>query len=155
MFIKLTLPCQSQDTVFVLIQMCESFLVPGSPATTLNFNVIIMHFFDTQGAIATAAVAGCKWLDTFEVPTEFSFHTNEAIKTGVLTKSSRVEIIGALATRVLQYTRTPIPLEYQTVCKKLIEKYPTLQDPVGNGYVSKRLSYQVMTYNNMLVFLSL
>ena len=120
-----------------------------------------MHFFDTQGAIATAshsAVAGCKWLDTFEVPTEFSFHTNEAIKTGVLTKSSRVEIIGALATRVLQYTRTPIPLEYQTVCKKLIEKYPTLQDPVGNGYVSKRLSYQViyqvMTYNNMLVFLS-
>ena len=54
----------------------------------------------------------------------------------MLTKTARVEIIAALATRMVQYTRYPTPYEYQTVCKKLIQTYPNIQDPVGNGYVS-------------------
>ena len=51
----------------------------------------------------------------------------------MLTKTARIEIIAALAT---QYTQYPTPYEYQTVCKKLIQMYPNIRDPVGNGYVS-------------------
>lgn len=54
----------------------------------------------------------------------------------MMTKAARVEIIAALATRMVQYTRYPTPHEYKTVCKKLIQTYPNIQDPVGNGYVS-------------------
>lgn len=54
----------------------------------------------------------------------------------MLTKTARCEIIAAIATRMVQYTRYPTSYEYQTVCKKLIQKYPNIQDPVGNGYVS-------------------
>ena len=76
----------------------------------------------------------------FEVPSKFSRKTEEAIKTGVLPKAARCEITAALATRVLQATRYPTLNEYQTVCIKLIQKYPTLEDPVGNGYVSYKYS---------------
>lgn len=60
----------------------------------------------------------------------------KAIQSGVLTKSSRDEIVGAIASRMIQVTRTPTPSEYQGIRKKLVLEYPTLQDPFGNGCVS-------------------
>lgn len=86
------------------------------------------------------------WLDSFEIPLQFSFKTKQAIETGVLTKVARVEVINAVATHLVQYTRTPTPHEYQTVCKKLIRRYPTLEDPIGNGYVSIQLCMYVHVY---------
>ena len=78
------------------------------------------------------------------LPREFSYTTKQAIKTGVVTKASRIEIISAMATRVVQQTRTPTPVEYQTLCRKLVLTYPTLQDPFGNGYVS--LVYTIVPF---------
>ena len=68
----------------------------------------------------------------------------------MLTKTARVEIIAALATHMVQYTRYPTPYEYQTVCKKLIQAYPNIQDPVGNGYVS--IAVPIISLNVFFVF---
>ena len=49
------------------------------------------------------------------------------------------EIIQMLRTLMLQHTKTPTPMEYTTICQKLIEKYPKLRDSMmigSNGYVS-------------------
>ena len=88
------------------------------------------------------------WVNSFDVPSEYSHRTKQLIRSGVLTKTARCEIIAAIATRMVQHTRYPTSHEYQTVCKMLIQKYPSIQDPVGNGYDSKVL----ILHEGMLIY---
>ena len=67
------------------------------------------------------------------IPDTFSRRTCEGIATGVVTRGKRIEIIEY---RVLAHTEFPSSSEYIGVCKAVIEKYPTIKDTVGNGYVS-------------------
>ena len=60
-----------------------------------------------------------------------------------VTKNSKTEIVGALYTRMLQFNENPTPFEYRMICKRLVEKHPTLQDLSDSGYVS--------CYNTLLV----
>ena len=81
---------------------------------------------------------------TFEVPTSYSFKTMKAIRSGVVTKTARVEIIAALHTRMLQLADYPTPQDYKLVCQKLVSVYPTLGDCNGSGYVSDTYYYYSM-----------
>ena len=60
----------------------------------------------------------------------------KAIRSGVVTKMARVEIIAALHTRMLQLADYPTPQDYKLVCQKLVSVYPTLGDCNASGYVS-------------------
>lgn len=68
----------------------------------------------------------------------FSRRTEEAITSGKLTKSCRIEVVQALAASVMIHTLEPSSEQYNTVCKKLIDAHPNLKDDVPNtsGYVS-------------------
>ncbi len=62
----------------------------------------------------------------------------KATETGQLTKSARIEIVAAMHSRILQKQPYPSPYEYMVTCQRLIERYPTLQDKIGNGIVITR-----------------
>ena len=77
------------------------------------------------------------WHHSFAVPCNFSTSTEEALKSGKLTRPNRTEIVQALSTAMLVYTKVPTKEQYNTVCQKLIERFPVLKDDVGTtGYVS-------------------
>lgn len=59
-----------------------------------------------------------------------------AIGKGLFGKNHRTEIINAMHTRMLQYKDFPTSFEYKKACERLVEKYPTLVDKSGSGYVS-------------------
>ena len=73
-----------------------------------------------------------KWQDSFVIPAAFSVFTEKAIKSGILTKRVRTEIVQSLSTSILIHTRNPSGDQYNAVCLKLIETYPTLKDLHGN-----------------------
>ena len=82
-----------------------------------------------------------QWHHTFEIPACFSNRTEEAIKNGQLTKKARTEIVQALSSSILVHTKEPSSVQYNTVCQKLIQKFPTLKDEIGaTGYVSCKVS---------------
>ena len=61
-----------------------------------------------------------------------------AINTGVVTGSARREIVQILRTYVLVHTCNPKSEHYNTVCRKLVDKYPKLEDTEGdNRYVGE------------------
>lgn len=66
----------------------------------------------------------------------YSRRTMKAIQTGQITKSSRIEIIAAMHSRILQIQPYPSPYEYMVVCQRLVQCYPSLEDQIGNGIVS-------------------
>ena len=70
------------------------------------------------------------------IPTRFSAETTTAMKTGILKRRHRDEIINSLSTLMLVHTSHPTPDDYTTVCRRLVEKYPNLKDKVDSGYVS-------------------
>ena len=76
------------------------------------------------------------WADTLVLPTRFSARTTTAIETGVLTRSSRIEIVDSLATLMLLHTSRPTPHDLDIISHRLIEKFPTLRDALDKGYVS-------------------
>ena len=77
------------------------------------------------------------WLTSFTVPAGFSANTEDAISTGILTSKVRTEIVQSLSASILVHTKKPTPEEYNTICSKLIDTYPTLRDEYGgSGYVS-------------------
>ena len=53
----------------------------------------------------------------------------------ILSKAVRIEIAAVLANIMMLQTRFPQSQDYTSVCHKLIEKYPRLQDMIGNEYV--------------------
>jgi len=71
-----------------------------------------------------------------------------AVKSGVFDGKARHEIIQVLKTYISARTHYPSSEQYTTVCRKLVEKYPTLRDPVGNkAYVSIFGSNRMLLYS--------
>ncbi len=67
----------------------------------------------------------------------FSIRTEDTLKTGVLTKRVRTEIVQALSSSILVHTKNPTGAQYNYICQKLIDKFPVLKDDIGStGYVS-------------------
>ena len=59
------------------------------------------------------------------------------IETGILTPKHRDEIVTSVAHIMLSYTIKPSGTEYHTICRRLIQQYPTLKDDKSEtGYVS-------------------
>lgn len=79
------------------------------------------------------------WAEQLTIPVRYSGGTNEAIKSGLMTRAARVEINNALATLMMVYTMRPSPDEMHTVCRRLVQKYPKLKDSSPTGYVSASL----------------
>lgn len=80
-----------------------------------------------------------EWHVRFSIPdlSSFSHHVKEAVTTGVITARARKEVNQVLRTYITAYTIRPSSEQYTTVCKKLIEKYPSLKDTKGKTkYVS-------------------
>jgi hypothetical protein len=71
----------------------------------------------------------------FSTPT-MKFLLGEEQEVFLFTKAVRIEIVGILTNAIMMHTRFPKSEEYNMVCLKLIERYPKLQDTIGNGYVS-------------------
>lgn len=61
------------------------------------------------------------------------------LDSGVLSKRSRDEIVQSLSTHILVHTNRPLPDDFHTVCRRLVEKYPSLKDTVDNGYVRTKV----------------
>ncbi len=89
----------------------------------------------TDSATISSSQGKATWHLTFQVPSSFSISTENAISTGVLLKKHRVQ---SLSTGILAFTNRPDGEQYNAVCEKLITKYPTLRDYLGekNHYVS-------------------
>ena len=70
-----------------------------------------------------------EWHVSFVIPEleVFSTQVLNAINTGVVTASARCEIVQIL------HTRNPKSEHYNTVCRKLADKYPKLQDTEGDS----------------------
>ena len=52
------------------------------------------------------------------------------MKTGILKRRHRDEIINSLSTLILIYTSRCTPDDYIMICRRLVEKYPNLKDKV-------------------------
>ena len=82
------------------------------------------------------------WHLEFNIPelSTFSDHVKEAVRTGVVTARARREIVQVLRTYVTAHTLYPKSEQYNTVCSKLIQKYPKLEDDEGQKtYVSYKV----------------
>ena len=88
------------------------------------------------------------WAQQLIIPKRFSGKTTEAMKTGVMTKGARSEIMSALATLIMVYTIRPTPDDMYTVCRRLVQTYPKLKDSTDTGDVSRDSS--TILYNIML-----
>ena len=71
----------------------------------------------------------------FSTPT-MMFLLGEEKDKYLLSKAVRIEIVAVLANLMMIQTRFPKSEDYNIVCQKLVERYPRLQDVIGNGYVS-------------------
>lgn len=79
-----------------------------------------------------------EWHVNFEIPDFHTFSSNmkEAVDTGVITGITRREVIQVLRTYILSHTTKPNSEQYNTVCRKLVTKYPKLRDEADCYYVS-------------------
>lgn len=78
-------------------------------------------------------VSDDSWLQDFKIPKQFSPKTMECVSTGILTQSSRTEIVQTLATLMWLQTHYPSREAYTTVCARLVKVHPTLADDAGDG----------------------
>lgn len=93
-----------------------------------------------QNINVLAAIPQRNWHLTFEIPdgTTFSSKVQRAIADGIVVGRVRREVVQVLRTLMLQHTKYPSRDQYNTVCEKLLIKFPKLRDDVGSlGYVSK------------------
>ena len=76
-----------------------------------------------------------EWHLPFIIPElrTFSDHIKEVVSTGVVSSRAWREIIQVLRTYMTAYTVKPKSEQYKTVCKKLILKFPKLEDTEGKG----------------------
>ena len=59
----------------------------------------------------------------------------DCVSSGILTRTSRTEIIQTLSALMWVHTHHPSKLAYNTICRKLVEVYPSLADDAGDGQV--------------------
>lgn len=70
------------------------------------------------------------WHIQFAIPELQSFfqHVKDAVRTGVITAQARREINWVLRTYMTAHTIRPTSAQYNTICMKLIDKFPKLKD---------------------------
>ena len=95
------------------------------------------------------------WAEHLTLPIRFSKETADAIESGVLTRKTRIEIHNSLATLILVHTCRPTSNDRKIVCRRLIEKYPSLRDSSPSGYVSIFVSFLYIILLLFKVFLQL
>lgn len=106
-------------------------LASSLPSTSSNIS--------TTPLLTSPIPAQSEWHLAFVIPElrTFSDHVKEAVATGVISSRARREIIQVLRTYMTAYTVKPKSEQYKTICKKLILKFPKLEDTEGKGdYVS-------------------
>ena len=111
----------------------------SNPVVTVNPNP----------GIANAATDD--WHIRFTTPDlrSFSHHVKDAVTTGVITARARKEIIQVLRTYITAHTIRPTSEQYTTVCRKLVEKYPSLKDTKGT---TKYVSFYLCNVTPQLLF---
>lgn len=79
-----------------------------------------------------------QWHISFKIPSlnAFSERTIDGIRTGIITKALRTEVVQTLTTLIANHTKRPSSDQYGHICSELVKAYPTLKDDAGNGYVS-------------------
>ena len=101
----------------------------ASPSITAR---LASSTIDRDSASSTLAPnsTNVEWHLNFMIPPETSFTScvQQAIKTGVITAKARREIISVLRTYVVSNKVYPTSDQYNTVCRKLVSKFPNLMD---------------------------
>lgn len=128
-------------TVHYFIQENHIGKIQGSSSEQENSNILTREAMPTPGTSnAEPPLANKEWHVGFIIPDldVFSTQVQQAISTGVVTGSARREIVQVLRTYVLAHTSNPKSEHYNAVCRKLVDKYPKLQDTEGETlYVSE------------------
>jgi len=85
-----------------------------------------------------------EWHLNFEIPElcTFSSFVKEAVKTGIVSSRARREITQVLRTYIIAYTVHPTSEQYTTVCRKLVSKYPALEDTQGNSRIVSKGNFK-------------
>ena len=115
------------------ISVKSVFMLKDFTASYFNYKV--------QHIVFRLSAPALDWAEHLTLPTRFSVETSGAIESGILTKKARVEIHNSIATLMLVYTSRPTSNDRDVVCRRLIQKYPTLKDSSLNGYVSSHPRY--------------
>ena len=89
------------------------------------------------------------WDVYFNVPDAKSFSSciQHAINTGIVTAKARREFTQVLHTHMIVHTINPTSEQYVTICRKLIVKYPKLEDEKGNAFVRGYSFSYIYKYN--------
>jgi len=88
---------------------------------------------------SSSVTSSSDWHFQFTIPELHSFSqpVKDAVKTGLITAQARREINQVLRTYMTAHTIKPTSEQYNIVCRKLIVKFPKLQDTEGtSNYVS-------------------
>ena len=85
---------------------------------------------NSRSSSQDTSTASSDWHLHFKIPdaSTFSGCVQEAINTGVVTAKARREINLILRTYTVAHTIYPTSEQYNTVCRKLITKFPNLRD---------------------------
>jgi len=107
----------------VITESTVSVLLPAAPSHAHTRNVEALNMETSTS----------EWHTSFLIPElqTFSHHVKDAIATGIIPGRARREIVQVLRTYITAHTITPNSDQYNTVCKKLILKYPKLGDKKG------------------------
>ena len=103
-------------------------------------------------ALSSSNTDDPEWHLSFEIPELYTFTSfvKEVVKTGIVSSRARTEIVQVLCTYIIANTVRPTSEQYTTVCRKLISKFPALEDTEGNSrIVSKGYNYILI---NCLMF---
>ena len=102
----------------------------AGPSTTSNSSTVDRRSGSSTQAHHCTNAAASEWHLNFMIPqdTAFTSCVQQAIKTGVITTKARREIISVLRTYVVSNTVYPTSDQYNTVCRKLVAKFPNLVD---------------------------
>lgn len=86
-------------------------------------------------SVDSGSSASDAWLSSFTIPDTFSTRAMECIRSGIVSQSARTEIIQTLATLIWVHTHYPSKEAYNTICSRLVTKYPTLGDDADDDLV--------------------
>lgn len=98
-----------------------------------------------QGTCRTSSThqtSPINWARTIAIPTRFSPSTMKCVKEKHLTKKSRLEIVNAVYSRMIDYAEYPTSEQYTTVCWRMIEQFEELRDKARSGIVSAQYRSQ-------------
>lgn len=109
-----------------------------------NGNLILKNTADINDSenlennvLGSSSVSDPQWHLNFKIPElqTFSSFVRCAVKTGVVSSCARREIVQVLRTYMITHTITPTSEQYTTVCRRLVAKYPKLEDTGGKSRI--------------------